>query len=93
MASTKRFLPAEKESRMNTSEVIIQYLAAAGIRHVFGYPGDPSVEFLEAARRAGMSFVLGSREGTAGLMAEAYGQLTGRPGVCLSTLGPGRPIW
>jgi len=55
MASTKRFLPAEKESRMNTSEVIIQYLAAAGIRHVFGYPGDPSVEFLEAARRAGMS--------------------------------------
>jgi acetolactate synthase-1/2/3 large subunit len=74
---------------MNTSEVIIGYLAAAGIRHVFGYPGDPSVEFLEAARRAGMSFVLGSREGTAGLMAEAYGQLTGRPGVCLSTLGPG----
>jgi acetolactate synthase-1/2/3 large subunit len=74
---------------MNTSQVIIQYLAAAGIRHVFGYPGDPSVEFLEAARREGMSFILGSREGTAGLMAEAYGQLTGRPGVCLSTLGPG----
>jgi acetolactate synthase-1/2/3 large subunit len=76
-------------SSMNTSQVIIQYLAAAGIRHIFGYPGDPSVEFLEAARREGMSFVLGSREGTAGLMAEAYGQLTGRPGVCLSTLGPG----
>ena len=50
---------------MNTSQVIIQYLAAAGIRHVFGYPGDPSVEFLEAARREGMSFILGSREGTA----------------------------
>jgi len=74
---------------MNTSEVIIQYLAAAGIRHIFGYPGDPSVEFLEAARRSGMNFILGSREGTAGLMAQAYGQLTGRPGVCLSTLGPG----
>lgn len=74
---------------MNTSQVIIDYLAAAGIRHIFGYPGDPSVEFLEAARCEGMSFVLGSREGTAGLMAEAYGQLTGRPGVCLSTLGPG----
>ena len=74
---------------MNTSQVIIKYLAAAGIRHIFGYPGDPSVEFLEAARREGMRFILGSREGTAGLMAEAYGQLTGRPGVCLSTLGPG----
>jgi len=81
-------LSTEKSS-MNTSQVIIQYLAAAGIRHIFGYPGDPSVEFLEAARREGMRFVLGSREGTAGLMAEAYGQLTGRPGVCLSTLGPG----
>jgi acetolactate synthase I/II/III large subunit len=78
-----------KKSGMNTSQVIIQYLAAAGIRHIFGYPGDPSVEFLEAARREGLRFVLGSREGTAGLMAEAYGQLTGRPGVCLSTLGPG----
>jgi acetolactate synthase-1/2/3 large subunit len=74
---------------MNTSDVIIAYLSAAGVRHVFGYPGDPSVEFLEAARRAGLEFVLGSREGTAGLMAEAYGQLTARPGVCLSTLGPG----
>lgn len=74
---------------MNTSEVIVAYLQAAGIGHVFGYPGDPSVEFLEAARRAGLQFVLGSREGTSGLMAEAYGQLTGRPGVCLSTLGPG----
>ncbi|OIQ91400.1 acetolactate synthase [mine drainage metagenome] len=74
---------------MNTSAVVIEYLAAAGIQHIFGYPGDPSVEFLEAARCAGMNFILASREGTAGLMAQAYGQLTGRPGVCLSTLGPG----
>ena len=74
---------------MNVSDVMIGHLAAAGVRHIFGYPGDPSVEFLEAARRAGLDFVLASREGTAGLMACAYGQLTGRPGVCLSTLGPG----
>ncbi len=74
---------------MNASQVIIEYLRAAGIAHVFGYPGDPNVEFLEAARRAGLEFVLARREGTAGLMAEAYGQITGRPGVCLSTLGPG----
>ena len=74
---------------MNVSEVMVRYLKAAGIGHVFGYPGDPNVEFMEAARRAGMQFVLGRREGTAGLMAEAYGFLTGRPGVCMSTLGPG----
>jgi len=74
---------------MNVSEVMVRYLKAAGIRHVFGYPGDPNIEFMEAARRAGLRFVLGRREGTAGLMAEAYGFLTGRPGVCMSTLGPG----
>ena len=74
---------------MNVSEVMVRYLDAAGVRDLFGYPGDPNVEFMEAARRAGMRFVLARREGTAGLMAEAYGFLTGRPGVCMSTLGPG----
>jgi acetolactate synthase-1/2/3 large subunit len=74
---------------VNVSEVMVRYLKAAGVGHVFGYPGDPNVEFMEAARRSGMQFVLGRREGTAGLMAEAYGFLTGRPGVCMSTLGPG----
>jgi acetolactate synthase-1/2/3 large subunit len=68
---------------------MVQYAAAAGTHHIFGYPGDPNIEFMEAARRAGMQFVLGRREGTAGLMAQAYGFLTGRPGVCMSTLGPG----
>ena len=74
---------------MNCSEVFTGYLQAAGIKHIFGYPGDPSVELLETARRNGIEFVLARREGTAGLMAAAYGQITGIPGVCLSTLGPG----
>lgn len=74
---------------MNCSELMVRYLAKAGIGHIFGYPGDPSVPFLEACRVEGMNFVLATREGTAGFMAEAYGQITGRPGVCLSTLGPG----
>lgn len=74
---------------MNCSDVITRYLEAAGIKHIFGYPGDPSVELLETARRNGIEFVLARREGTAGLMAAAYGQITGKPGVCLSTLGPG----
>ncbi len=74
---------------MNVSEVIGGYLRAAGIGHVFGYPGDPSVELLEAIRKLDLQFVLAAREGTAGLMACAYGQLTQRPGVALSTLGPG----
>jgi acetolactate synthase-1/2/3 large subunit len=74
---------------VNTSDVIAAYLAECGIGHVFGYPGDPSVEVIEALRRRDIDFVLARREGTAALMAEAYGALTGKPGVCLSTLGPG----
>ncbi|WP_366657676.1 thiamine pyrophosphate-binding protein [Fodinicurvata sp. EGI_FJ10296] len=73
----------------NTSEVMVDYLVAAGIDCIFGYPGDPNIDFIEAARRREMKLVLGSREGTIGFMAEAYGMLTGRPGVCMSTLGPG----
>ncbi len=71
------------------SEVIASYLGAAKIGHVFGYPGDPNVEVIEALRRAGIRFVLGRREGTAGLMALAYAHITGRPGIAMSTLGPG----
>ncbi|QPH53353.1 thiamine pyrophosphate-binding protein [Pontivivens ytuae] len=74
---------------MNVSDYMARYLRSSGIDTIFGYPGDPSVEFLEGCRREEMSFVLARREGTAGLMAEAYGMLTGRPGVALSTLGPG----
>jgi acetolactate synthase-1/2/3 large subunit len=86
-------LPDQKIERVSdtltTAGVMVQYLSQAGITHLFGYPGDPNIEFMEQARRAGLQFVLSRREGTAAFMAEAYGQLTGRPGVCLATLGPG----
>lgn len=68
---------------------MVRYFTAAGMRHLFGYPGDPNIELLEAARKEGIEMILGRREGTAGFMAEAYGMLTGRPGICVSTLGPG----
>jgi acetolactate synthase-1/2/3 large subunit len=76
-------------SALSVSDVMAGYLKGTGIRHVFGYPGDPSVEVIESLRRNDVDFVLARREGTAALMAQAYGQLTGRPGACLSTLGPG----
>src|SRR5882757_450049 len=74
---------------LTTAGLMAAYLSRAGIRHLFGYPGDPNIEFMEHARREGLDFVLARREGTAAFMAEAYGQLTGRPGVCVATLGPG----
>jgi acetolactate synthase I/II/III large subunit len=73
----------------NTAGVVAGYIQAAGTRFVFAYPGDPIIELMEATRSAGVEVVLGGREGTAASMAEAYAMATGRPGFCLSTLGPG----
>lgn len=73
----------------STADVMAAYLAEAGTEAIFAYPGDPIIEFMERSRVHGIDVVLARREGTAGFMAEAYGMVTGRPGVCLSTLGPG----
>src|SRR5439155_1617153 len=64
-------------------------LRAAGIRHVFGHPGGEVVDLIEGFRQAGLEFVLTKHETAAAFMAEAGAMLTGVPGVCLATLGPG----
>ena len=74
---------------LTTADVMAAYLAGAGVKFIFGLPGGQNIEFMEAARRQGLEFVLACREGTAALMADAAGQITGVPGVCMSTLGPG----
>jgi acetolactate synthase I/II/III large subunit len=76
-------------SMLTTASVIAKYLKAAGIGHAFGYPGNPNLDLIETGRIEGIEFILGSREATTAFMAQAYAMLTGRPGVCISTLGPG----
>ena len=71
------------------ADTVARFIRAAGVPRVYGYPGDPNVELIEALRRAGVDFVLARREATAAFMAEADGLLSGRPGVAVSTLGPG----
>ena len=73
----------------STAARLAGYLRAAGVRHVFGYPGESVIDFMEAARHQGIEVVSAVREGTAAFMAEAAAMVTGRPGACLSTLGPG----
>lgn len=72
-----------------TADVMADALAAAEIPYIFAYPGDPTIELMERSRAKGLDVVLARREGTAAFMAEGYAMATGRPGVCLSTLGPG----
>ena len=71
------------------SEAIARTLATRGVEYVFGLPGGEIVAFMDACRRAGIRFLLTGHEASAAWMAQVTGQITGVPGVCAATLGPG----
>jgi len=71
------------------AEIVVDFLERMGTRYIFGYPGGQNARFIEAIHGSKTEFVLVAHEASAGFMADVYGRLTGRPGVCLSTLGPG----
>lgn len=73
----------------SNAEIVVDALERLGIRYVFGYPGGQNARFLEAMWGSKVEFILVSHEACAGFMADVYGRLTKKPGVCLSTLGPG----
>ena len=64
-------------------------LVESGTEIAFGLPGGEITLLLDACRRAGIRFFLTGHEASAAFMADVTGQITGRPGVCLATLGPG----
>lgn len=75
---------------MKASDLFIKALEHEGIEYIFGVPGEENLDFLESLRQSTkIKLVLTRHEQAAGFMAATYGRLTGRPGVCLSTLGPG----
>jgi len=74
---------------MNNSDLIVRTLEQAGVRWVFGVPSGPVLPLIEALRRSSVQFVLTASETSAAFMASTVGYLTGVPGVCVSTLGPG----
>jgi acetolactate synthase-1/2/3 large subunit len=74
---------------MTVSEYIADQLFKDGVRYVFGIPGGPSIPYMEAFRSAGIEFILTSNEAAAGIMADVSARLTGVPGVCHATFGPG----
>ncbi len=71
------------------ADAVARSLRRAGIEYVFGLPGGENAAVLDAVRRAGLRFVLARSEASAVYMADAAARLTGLPGVCLATLGPG----
>jgi acetolactate synthase-1/2/3 large subunit len=75
--------------RRTGAELFIQALENEGVRYVFAVPGEENLDLLEALRTSNIELILNRHEQAAGFMAATYGRLTGRVGVCLSTLGPG----
>jgi acetolactate synthase-1/2/3 large subunit len=71
------------------AEVLAATLAEAGVERMFGLPGGEILDFIAAARTAGIEFILTRHEAVAAFMADAAGQIARRPAVCVSTLGPG----
>lgn len=76
-------------SNQNNADLIVATLKQAGVSHGFGVPSGNVLPLMEAMRTGGIEFVLTAHEGSAGFAADAMGRITGKPGFCLATLGPG----
>jgi len=74
---------------MNNADLIVATLRTAGIRRGFGIPSGNVLPLMDAMRRGGLEFVLTAHEGSAGFAADVSGRMTGTPGLCIATLGPG----
>ncbi|MDB9496764.1 acetolactate synthase large subunit [Spirulina major CS-329] len=73
----------------NTAELLVQCLENEGVEYVFGLPGEENLHVLQALKHSSIQFITTRHEQGAAFMADVYGRLTGKAGVCLSTLGPG----
>src|SRR5215831_17221633 len=79
----------EQGSRMNGAELLVAALKNEGVKQIFGLPGEENLVMVEALRRSSIKLVVTRHEQAAAFMAATHGRLTGEPGVCLTTLGPG----
>lgn len=74
---------------MTGAELLVRCLENEGVEYIFGIPGEENIAVMDALLDSDIQFVLTRHEQAAAFMADVYGRLTGRAGVCLSTLGPG----
>jgi acetolactate synthase-1/2/3 large subunit len=71
------------------SDLFVECLEAEGVKHVFGIPGEETLDLNESLAGSSIQFIPVRHEQGGAYMADVYGRLTGRAGVCLGTLGPG----
>ncbi len=71
------------------SDLLVAALENEGVERIFGIPGEENLDVVESLRKSKIELVITRHEQAAGFMAATYGRLTGKPGVCITTLGPG----
>src|SRR6195256_2294380 len=71
------------------SDLLVAALENEGVDRIFGVPGEENLDVVESLRKSSIRLILTRHEQAAAFMAATYGRLTGRPGGCLTTLGPG----
>ncbi|WP_211241176.1 acetolactate synthase large subunit [Pseudonocardia spinosispora] len=76
-------------SDRNIAQLIVDILEAEGVEYVFGIPGEENIGLIDALNESSIRYILTRHEQAASFMAEIYGRLTGKAGVCSATLGPG----
>src|ERR1700755_3111744 len=71
------------------SDLLVAALENEGVDRIFGVPGEENLDVVESLRGSTIKLILTRHEQAAAFMAATYGRLTGKPGVCITTLGPG----
>src|SRR5271165_2933010 len=71
------------------SDLLVAALENEGVERIFGVPGEENLDVVESLRKSSIALVLTRHEQAAAFMAATHGRLTGKPGVCIATLGPG----
>ena len=74
---------------MKASDLLVRCLENEGVDYVFGVPGEENLDVMDSFLGSHIRFIVTRHEQGAAFMADVHGRLTGRAGVCLSTLGPG----
>lgn len=79
----------DQKTTIKAAELLVKCLENEGVEYIFGIPGEENIGVMDALLESDIQFITTRHEQGAAFMADVYGRLTGRAGVCMSTLGPG----
>jgi acetolactate synthase-1/2/3 large subunit len=89
MSSAAQASPSVEPQPAPGARLVVEALEREGVKHVFGYPGGAIMPVYDALTGSSLQHILVRHEQAAALAADAYGRVTGQPGVCIATSGPG----